>query len=134
MVTEAVRAAPEEVAGTAPHLLDDVVDEDWGRHGGRPVRLGKNPTKPRPGSSPPATTPSGSWNTSTGRERTVRRALVSRPCARSWCRTITVTPWAACAGAPPRPKADPGCRPRPGRSSRPHDISARYARHGHIIS
>jgi transposase len=47
MVTEAVRAALEEVAGTAPHLLDELVDEDWGRRYGRPVRLGKNPTKPK---------------------------------------------------------------------------------------
>ncbi|WP_438306903.1 transposase (plasmid) [Streptomyces sp. HUAS TT11] len=47
MVTEAVRAALEEVAGTAPHLLDGLVDEDWGRRYGRPVRLGKNPTKPK---------------------------------------------------------------------------------------
>ncbi|MET9915416.1 transposase [Streptomyces sp. NPDC006476] len=47
LVTEAVRAALEEVAGTAPHLLDGLVDEDWGRRYGRPVRLGKNPTKPK---------------------------------------------------------------------------------------
>ncbi|MEU2281857.1 transposase [Streptomyces sp. NPDC013178] len=77
------------------------------------------PRSPRPEFLPPAMTPSGSWNTSTGTERTVRRALVSRLCARSWCRTITATPRAACAGAPPRPKKDPGCRPRPGRSSPP---------------
>jgi hypothetical protein len=43
---EAVRAALEEVAGTSPHLLDDLADEDWGRRYGRPVRLGKDPTKP----------------------------------------------------------------------------------------
>jgi transposase len=36
MVTEAVRAALEEVAGTFPHLLDGLVDEDWGRRYGRP--------------------------------------------------------------------------------------------------
>ena len=47
LVTEAVRAALEEVAGTAPHLLDGLVDEDWGRRYGRPVRLGKNPTRPK---------------------------------------------------------------------------------------
>ncbi|MGT2532749.1 transposase [Streptomyces nojiriensis] len=46
LITEAVRAALEEVAGTAPHLLDELVDEDWGRRYGRPVRLGKNPTTP----------------------------------------------------------------------------------------
>ncbi len=60
LITEAVRAALEEVAGISPHLLDELVDEDWGRHYGRPVRLGKNPPGPRPGSSPPARTLSGS--------------------------------------------------------------------------
>ncbi|MGC5260779.1 IS1182 family transposase [Streptomyces cyaneofuscatus] len=47
LVTEAVRAALEELAGTAPHLLADLVDEEWGRRYGRPVRLGKNPTRPK---------------------------------------------------------------------------------------
>ncbi|WP_344600057.1 transposase [Streptomyces glaucus] len=47
MVTEAVRAALEEVAGTVPHLLDELVDKDRGRRYGRPVRLGKNPAKSR---------------------------------------------------------------------------------------
>ncbi|MET7304945.1 transposase [Embleya sp. NPDC005575] len=46
-VTEAVRAALEEVARTASHLLVGLVDEEWGRRYGRPVRLGKNPTRPR---------------------------------------------------------------------------------------
>ncbi|MFG2395419.1 transposase [Streptomyces lavendulae] len=119
MVTEAVRAALEEVAGTAPHLLDELVDEDWGRRYGRPVRLGKNPTKPK------------TRILATGNDavrllehlyqhgETARLAPAPRPCARSWCRTITAMPRAACAGAPPRRKTVPGCRPRPGRSSRP---------------
>ncbi|WP_231978167.1 hypothetical protein [Streptomyces sp. TLI_053] len=47
LFTEAVRAAMEEVAGIAPHLLDNLADENWGRYYGRPVRLGKNPNKPR---------------------------------------------------------------------------------------
>jgi IS5 family transposase len=47
LVTEAVRAALEEVARTAGHLLVGLVDEDWGRRYGRPVRLGKNPTRPK---------------------------------------------------------------------------------------
>ncbi|MFB7957788.1 transposase [Streptomyces sp. NPDC056045] len=46
LITEAVRAALEEVAGISPHLLDELVDEGWGLRYGRPVRLGKNPTKP----------------------------------------------------------------------------------------
>ncbi|MFD4947649.1 transposase [Streptomyces sp. NPDC058409] len=47
LVTEAVRAALEEVACTAGYLLGGLVDEDWGRRYGRPVRLGKNPTRPK---------------------------------------------------------------------------------------
>ncbi|MGP4091375.1 transposase [Streptomyces sp. KR55] len=47
LVTEAVRAALEEVAQAAPHLLDGLVNEEWGRRYGRPVRLGKNPTRPK---------------------------------------------------------------------------------------
>jgi transposase len=47
LITEAVRAALEEVAGISPHLLDELVDEDWGLRYGRPVRLSKNPTKPK---------------------------------------------------------------------------------------
>ncbi|MFJ8007405.1 regulator of G-protein signaling domain-containing protein [Streptomyces fagopyri] len=48
LVTEAVRAVPEEVARTVDHLRTGLVDEDWGRRYGRAVRLGKNPTRPRP--------------------------------------------------------------------------------------
>ncbi|MFG2822260.1 hypothetical protein ACGFX4_22865 [Kitasatospora sp. NPDC048365] len=44
-----VRAALEEAARTASHLLSGLVDEEWGRRYGRPVRLGKNPTRPKTG-------------------------------------------------------------------------------------
>jgi hypothetical protein len=47
LITEAVRAALEELAGTAPHLLAGLIDEARGRRYGRPVRLGKNPTRPK---------------------------------------------------------------------------------------
>jgi transposase len=47
LVTEAVRAALEEVARAAGHALDGLVDDDWGRRYGRVVRLGKNPTRPK---------------------------------------------------------------------------------------
>jgi hypothetical protein len=47
LITEAVRGALEEIASAAPHLLVGLVDEDWGRRYGRPVRLGKNPTRPK---------------------------------------------------------------------------------------
>ena len=47
LVTEAVRAALEEVARTAGDALEGLVDDDWGRRYGRPVRLGKNPARPK---------------------------------------------------------------------------------------
>src|SRR5262249_40918247 len=47
LVIEAVRAALEELARTADHALEGLVDDDWGRRYGRPVRLGKNPTRPK---------------------------------------------------------------------------------------
>ncbi|MGW4123108.1 hypothetical protein [Nocardia sp. NPDC004711] len=47
LITEAVRAALEELARTAPYLAAGLVDEEWGRRYGRPVRLGKNPTRPK---------------------------------------------------------------------------------------
>ncbi|WP_338899664.1 transposase [Streptomyces sp. TG1A-60] len=47
LVTEAMRAALEELARSADHALDGLVDEDWGRRYGRPVRLGENPTRPK---------------------------------------------------------------------------------------
>ncbi|MGB8944923.1 MAG: hypothetical protein WCD21_32530 [Streptomyces sp.] len=47
LVTEAVRAAPEEVTRTAGPLLVGLVDKERGRRYGRPVRLSKNPTRPK---------------------------------------------------------------------------------------
>jgi hypothetical protein len=47
LVTEAVRAALEELARTAGHALAGLAGDDWGRRYGRPVRLGKNPTRPK---------------------------------------------------------------------------------------
>jgi hypothetical protein len=35
------------LAGAAPQLLAGLVDEEWGRRYGRPVQLGKNPTRPK---------------------------------------------------------------------------------------
>ncbi|MFJ2095542.1 hypothetical protein ACIOEW_41030 [Streptomyces sp. NPDC087901] len=46
LVTEVVRAALEELAGTAPHLLADLVDEEWRRRYGRLVRLGPRSWRP----------------------------------------------------------------------------------------
>ncbi|MFB8773981.1 transposase [Streptomyces broussonetiae] len=46
LVTEAVRAALEEVAGISPHLLDGLVDEGWGLRYGRPFAWGRTPPSP----------------------------------------------------------------------------------------
>ncbi|MEU8845246.1 transposase [Streptomyces sp. NPDC048564] len=115
------------LAAAGSDLLEELVDADWGRRYGRPVRRGKNPTKPKTRTLDTGTTPSGSWSTSTGAGQTARPTLASRPCARSWCRTTTATPQGT-ALAPPRLKAGPGCRPRPGRSSLP--TTPRHATHG----
>jgi hypothetical protein len=47
LVTEPVRAALEELARTADHALEGLVDGDWGRRYGRPARLGNNPARPK---------------------------------------------------------------------------------------
>ncbi|MFE2729445.1 IS1182 family transposase [Kitasatospora sp. NPDC059327] len=47
LVTEAMRAALEELARRAPHELAGLVTEDWGRRYGRAARLGKNPSRPK---------------------------------------------------------------------------------------
>jgi transposase len=49
LATEAVRAALEEVAGTVPHLLDGLVDEEWGRRSHpRPAGLRQRNTVDQP--------------------------------------------------------------------------------------
>jgi hypothetical protein len=48
LVTEAMRAALEELARTAGPALAGLAGDDWGRRYGRPARLGKNPTRQRP--------------------------------------------------------------------------------------
>ncbi|MFJ8113592.1 transposase [Streptomyces sp. NPDC096132] len=115
LLTEAMRAALEELARAADHALDGLVDEGWGRRYGRPVRLGKNPARPKT-----------RMNT-TGED--ARRLLEHlsrnhpgllggpRPrfYGRSWCRTTTGTLRPACAGATMTTAA---CRPRPAGSSR----------------
>jgi transposase len=46
LITEAIRAALEELARDAPHLLDGLVDEEWAKRYGRPVRLVSQPSRP----------------------------------------------------------------------------------------
>ncbi|MET7348471.1 transposase [Streptomyces mirabilis] len=111
LVTEAVRAALEEVAGAAGHLLDDLVDEKWGRRYGRPVCLGKNPTRPEAGraSGPRVQAP---------RQITVHNYYLDATGRLLWRTEEDGGP-----GLPPSSRAIVS----------PYDTSARYARHGHII-
>ena len=52
LVTEAVRAALEELARTAGHALAGLVDDDWGRRYGRPPAWARTRPGPRPGCRP----------------------------------------------------------------------------------
>ncbi|WP_324197203.1 transposase [Streptomyces sp. NRRL B-1677] len=47
LVTEAMRAALEELARRAPQELVGLVTDEWGQRYGRAARLGKNPTHPK---------------------------------------------------------------------------------------
>ncbi|MFE7112251.1 transposase [Streptomyces sp. NPDC057575] len=91
LATEAVRAALEEVARTAGHLLVGLVGEEWRRRYGCPVRLGKNPPGPRPGSWPQATTPANCWSASTRTDPATVPAQRPWRYGRSPCRTTAAT-------------------------------------------
>ena len=45
LITEAVRAALEELAHQDPEMLDWLIDQDWATRYGRPVRLGGQPSR-----------------------------------------------------------------------------------------
>ncbi|MFD5631112.1 transposase [Streptomyces sp. NPDC127072] len=134
LLTEAVRAALEEVAGMSPHLLDELVDEEWGRRYGRPVRLGKNPTKP-------TTRILATRNDAVrllkhlyrhGAGRTFRprvqalRQIMMQNCHRDQAGRLR---WLTA-----EKEGGPGLPPSSRAVVSPYDTSARYARHGHIIS
>ncbi|MFD9428719.1 MULTISPECIES: hypothetical protein [unclassified Streptomyces] len=134
LITEAVLAALEEVAGTTPHLLDELVDEDCGLRYGRPVRLGKNPTKPRTRILATGNDAvrllehlyrHGTDHTTGPRVQALRQIVVQnyhRDAAghQRW-RTA-------------EKEEGPGLPPSSRAIVSPYDTSARYARHGHIIS
>ena len=130
LVTEAVRAALEEVARTAGHLLVDLVDEDWGRRYGRPVRLGKNPTRPKTrilaaGDDAcrllEALHGSGAAYGSGPQAEALRQIVVQ-----NYYRDATGRlRW--------RTAEDGGLPPSASAVVSPYDTTARYVRHGHII-
>ncbi|MFF1417721.1 transposase [Streptomyces sp. NPDC058280] len=133
LITEAVRAALEEVAGTAGHLLDGLVDEEWGRRYGRPVRLGKNPTRPK--TRILATGDDalrllehlyrhGESRASGPRVQALRQIMVQNYYRDAAGRLLWRTDEDGGPGLPPSSRAIVS----------PYDTSAQYARHGHIIS
>jgi hypothetical protein len=133
LITEAVRAALEEVAGTAGHLLDDLVDEDWGRRYGRPVRLGKNPTKPKTRILATGNDAvrllerlyrHGTDRAFGPRVQALRQVVVQNYYRDAAGRLLWRTDEDSGPGLPPSSRAIVS----------PYDTSARYARHGHIIS
>ncbi|MFE4016630.1 transposase [Streptomyces sp. NPDC059101] len=134
LVTEAVRAALEEVAGTSPHLLDDLVDEDWGLRYGRPVRLGKNPTKPKTRILSTGNDAvqllehlhrHGTDHTAGPRLQALRQIMVQNYHRDSAGHLRWRTS---------EKEGGPGLPPSSRAIVSPYDTSARYARHGHIIS
>ncbi|MFC9545856.1 hypothetical protein ACFTXK_14610 [Streptomyces sp. NPDC056956] len=134
MVTEAVRAALEEVAGAAPHLLDGLVDEEWGSRYGRPVRLGKNPTKPK-------TRILATGNDAVRLlEHLYRHGAdsVSGPRVQALRQIVVQNYHRDSAGhlrwRTAETEDGPGLPPSSRAIVSPYDTSARYARHGHLIS
>ncbi|MFF1570998.1 transposase [Streptomyces sp. NPDC058293] len=131
LITEAVRAALEEIASSAVHLLDGLVDEDWGRRYGRPVRLGKNPTRPKTrilvtGDDAVRLLEHlyrhGADHAFGPRVQALRQIMVQNYYRDTAGRLL----WRTDDDGEPPPSSQ--------RIVSPYDTSARYARHGHIIS
>ncbi|MFI5821262.1 hypothetical protein ACIA8I_19465 [Streptomyces rishiriensis] len=134
LITEAVRAVLEEVAGTSPHLLDELADEDWGLRYGRPVRLGKNPTKPK-------TRILATGNDAVRLLKHLDRHGADRasgPRVQAPCQIMVQNDHHDAAGhlrwRTAEKEGGPGLPPSSRAIVSPYDASARYARHGHIIS
>ena len=115
LVTEAVRAALEELARTAGHALEGLVDDEWGRRYSRPAGQESRPAEDQDQRGRVA--PAGCWSTWPPATRACCPAPRWRPCGRSSSRTTTGMPLAACAGAMMRAAA--ACRRRLPVSSRP---------------
>ncbi|MEY9968541.1 transposase [Streptacidiphilus sp. MAP12-16] len=130
LVTEAVRAALEEVARTAGHLLVGLVGEEWGRRYGRPVRLGKNPTRPK-------TRILAAGNDACQLlERLHQHGPGYRPgpAAGALRQIVVQNYYRDAAGRLNWRTADDGGLPPSSLAIvSPYDTTARYVRHGHII-
>ncbi|MFJ1708446.1 IS1182 family transposase [Kitasatospora sp. NPDC088346] len=127
LVTESVRAALEETARTAGHLLAGLVDEEWGRRYGRPVRLGKNPTRPK------------TRILAAGEDacRLLERLQQHGPGPQAEAlRQVVVQNYYRDAAGRLRWRTgeDGGLPPSALAVVSPYDTTARYVRHGHIIA
>jgi transposase len=134
LVTEAVRAALEEVASTAPHLLEELVDDGWGQRYGRPVRLGKNPTKPM-------TRILAAGNDAARLIQHLYQHGANRalgPCVQALRQIMVQNYHRDTAGRlrwrTAETEGGPGLPPSAQAIVSPYDTSARYARHRHIIT
>ncbi len=130
LVTEAVRAALEEVARTARHLLVDLVDEHWARRYGRPVRLGKNPTRPK------TRILAAGDDACRLLEHLYQHGSRHRPGpqAEALRQVVLQNYYRDAAGKLCWRTADDGGLPPSSLAIvSPYDTTARYARHGHII-
>ncbi|MGW4815692.1 hypothetical protein ACWEPB_29160 [Kitasatospora cineracea] len=131
LVTEAVRAALEETARTASHLLTGLVDEDRGRCYGRPVRLGKNPIRPK------TRILAAGDDAYRLPEHLNQPGPGYRPGPQAEAlRQILVQYYHRDVGGRLRWRTaeDGGLPPPSAAIVSPHDTTTRYVRHGHIIS
>ncbi len=131
LVTEAVRAVLEEVARAGSHLLTGLVGEEWGRRYGRPVRLGKNPTRPK------TRILAAGDDACRLLEHLHRHGPAYRPGPQAEAlRQILVQHYYRDAAGRLRSRTadDGGLPPSSVAIVSPYDTTARYDRHGHIIS
>jgi hypothetical protein len=117
LVTEAVRAALEELARTAGHALAGLAAGDRGRRYGRPVRLGKNPTRPRTRMNQAGADARHLVEHLAARCPDLLRGPRVEALRQILVQTCHWDPAGGCAGATMR--AAPACRRRPPASSRP---------------
>ncbi|MGW7445702.1 hypothetical protein [Kitasatospora sp. NPDC054795] len=130
LVTEAVGAALEEVARTAGHLLVGLVDEDWGRRYGRPVRPGKNPTRPKTR----ILAAGDDAHRLLGHLHRHGPGYRPGPQAEALRQVIVQNYYHDAAGRLCwRTPDDGGLPPSSAAIVSPYDTTARYVRHGHII-
>ncbi|MEV6502135.1 transposase [Streptomyces prunicolor] len=133
LVTEAVcgHHAGREVARAAGHLLVGLVDEDWGHRYGRPVRLGKNPTRPK------TRILAAGDDACRLLERLHRHGSGYRPGPQAEAlRQIVVQNYYRGAAGRLRWRTADGGGLSPSSSAivLPYDTTERYVRHGHVLS